>query len=84
MASAPGKFFHPGIFSSVGEPQRSQIISNWWPSLSPERIGLPTSISPNTHLRLSVSHKVDMSCKKTEHVPNSPHVNGRRVGLEMQ
>jgi hypothetical protein len=50
MPSAPGKDLQPGIDSSVGVPTKSNMIFNWFWSLSPAKIGLPVSISPNTHL----------------------------------
>jgi hypothetical protein len=48
--SAPGSDRQPGMFSSVGVPTKSKMISSCLTSLSPDRIGLPTSISPKTQL----------------------------------
>lgn len=64
--SAPGKVFQPGILSSVGEPQSSQIISSWWASLLPARIGFPVSISPKTQLCLSANKFRDTGLSQSQ------------------
>jgi hypothetical protein len=58
--SAPGNCFQPGMVSSVGVPTKSNMILSWLGSLSPESIGLPTNISPKTHLReVSIRNRKD-------------------------
>lgn len=81
MSSAPGRCLQPGMLSSVGVPHRSKMISSWWLSLSPANIGLPHSISPNTHLATGqyVAHRASTWPDS----PNSPHVNSSGILLKV-
>lgn len=72
-ASAPGNCFHPGMVCSVGDPTKSKMISSWCASLSPARMGLPTSISPKTQLQW-VSKSCILSVTASKSYP-TPHIS---------
>lgn len=81
----PGSFLHPGIFSSVGEPIRSQMSSSWCASLSPDRMGLPTSISPKMQLYNAHHQQLIVQSRTSgKNSPNAPDVDGRRVLPELE
>lgn len=79
--SAPGNDLHPGIVSSVGVPTRSKMILSWFASLSPERMGLPMSISPKTQLA-AISKKKQR--KGGKNLPNAPQIDSSCVLSQLQ
>lgn len=79
--SHPGSSDQPGILCSLGLPSSLKMRTHWSMSERPSRIGLFSNISPKTHLSTSA---VDFMIQRATSIPNSPHVNGWGVALQLE